>query len=160
MKKLFIVFCFLSLSLAFVSCSSDDDNDDVVVKLGDLPAQASQFLEDHFSGVNDENTHLVKDNDSYDVILNSGYKVEFHLDGVWESVDGKIKGNINALPESFLALDPVQKIRDYVKANYAESIYIVEVDKEHDKKGNHTGYEVDLSDNSPDIRFDTNGDKI
>lgn len=158
MKKLFILLGLLSLSFAFVACSDDDD--DAIVSLKDLPASANQFLSDHFSGTTDENARVTKDNDSYDVILNAGYKIEFNLDGTWDSVDGEIGNKMNALPESFLMLDPVSKMRDYVNANYSESVFIVEVDKEHDKQGNLTGYDVDLSDNSPDIRFDKNGDKI
>lgn len=157
MKKLFIVLGLLSFSLAFISCDNDDDT---VVMFTDLPASAGQFLNDHFPGTTNENSFMSRDNDSYDVVLNSGYKIEFNLDGTWDSVDGKINGNAKALPESFLALDPLSKIRDYVRSNYAETVFIVEVDKEHDRQGNHTGYEIDLSDNSRDIRFDINGNKI
>jgi len=158
MKKLFVFFGLLSLSFAFVACSDDDD--DTVVSLKDLPASASQFLNDHFSGITEENAQVKKDNDSYDVLLNAGYKVEFDLDGTWDSVDGEIGNVMNTLPESFLALDPVSKMCDYVKANYSESVYIVEVDREHDRDGKVIGYDVDLSDNSPDLRFNASGEKI
>lgn len=158
MKKLFVILGLLSLSLAFIACSDDDD--DTTVSLNDLPASANEFIGTHFAGTTSDNAHVTKDNDSYDVVLNSGYKIEFNLDGTWDSVDGEIGKNVKALPESFLAIDPVAKIRDYVKANYDESVFIVEVDKEHDKSGNHVGYDVDLSDNSPDLKFNTNGEKV
>lgn len=158
MKKLFIMLGILSIFLAFTACNNDDD--DAVVKFADLPASVGQFLNDHFPGTTDENSFMSRDDDSYDVVLNSGYKIEFSLDGTWENVDGKINGTVKPMPESFLELDPISIIRDYVKVNYAENVFIVEVDKEHDKQGNHTGYEIDLNDNSHDIKFDKNGNKI
>jgi len=143
MKKVFLILGLLSFSLAFVSCSDDDD--DKVISYDELPANAQSFIATHFP--DEAKDQVKKDNDSYDVYL-SKYKVEFNLSGDWDSVDGKRNGQKNVIPQSVLALLP-DGILTYVAENYPNAT-IVEVDIEV------YGYEITLN-NNIDLEFDKDG---
>lgn len=133
----------LGFIFSFVACSDDDDKK---ATYGDLPTKAQTFLETHFGG-NSGILNITKDNDSYDVIYDK-FKIEFDLDGEWDSIDGTINRQSNAIPSTVIALIP-STIAEYVAVNYGEA-KIIEVDREP------WGYEIDL-DNNIDLKFDLDG---
>lgn len=147
MKKLFTILSLLGLVLAFVACSDDDDNDKKII-YGDLPTETQTFLNTYFGG-SEGVVYVSKDNDSYDVVY-SKYKVEFDLNGEWDSVDGTINKQQNEVPSGIVP----SSILKYVAANHPNSI-IVEIDKETWKDGK--GYEIDLNNYEPDLLFDFEG---
>ncbi|HCC51740.1 MAG TPA: hypothetical protein DEQ30_06500, partial [Porphyromonadaceae bacterium] len=70
-------------------------------------------------------------------------------------VDGKImKGNYKAVPESFLRIEPLNLIADYVLKQYPGA-QILEVEKEYNNN-RHTGYEFTL-DNNVELDFGLTG---
>lgn len=140
MKKVLITLCLFTASLAFFSCS-DDDND-VVISMTDLPAKAQTFIETHFPG--QEARMVKKDNDSYDVYLKNGFEIEFDLAADWDDIDGRGQ----KLPDSILELLP-EGIITYVSTNYTDQ-NITEVNKEK------YGYEVTLN-NNLELEFDPDG---
>lgn len=140
MKLLSLFLSLFIVSMAFISC---DDDDDQVIQKTDLPQVSQQFLDTHFPGID---TRLVeKDNDSYDVHLSNGFKVEFNHSGEWDDVDG----GQQAIPQSILDLLP-QSISSYVNEHYSGQS-IIEVNKEA------YGFEIELT-NGLDLRFSANGE--
>lgn len=146
MKKLFMILALLGLMFTFVACNDDDD--DVKITHGDLPTEAQTFLNTHFGG-SDGIITITKDNDGYDVIYEK-YKIEFDLNGEWDSVDGTINKQQNEIPSAIVPIP----ILNYITEKHPESI-IVEIDKETWKDGK--GYEIDLNDYIPDLLFDLEG---
>ncbi|MFT3994151.1 MAG: PepSY-like domain-containing protein [Dysgonomonas sp.] len=133
MKKLLLALCLLFSTTAFTACGGDDD--DVVISINDLPQVSQNFLSTHFPNIG---ARLVeKDNDSYDVILNNGFEIDFFLDGEWDSVDGISQ----PVPESVLSLLPAAILSD-LKTN-APNSKVVEVNKEI-VRNVFVGYEVTL----------------
>ncbi|WP_159461378.1 hypothetical protein [Dysgonomonas massiliensis] len=114
MKKLFMTLTLLGFIFSFVACSDDDDKK---ATYGDLPTKAQTFLETHFGG-NSGILNITKDNDSYDVIYDK-FKIEFDLDGEWDSIDGTINRQSNAIPSTVIALIP-STIAEYVAVNQAK----------------------------------------
>lgn len=140
MKKNVFTLGLLIVALLFVSCDNDDD--DVVLDIKDLPAMAKTFIDTHFPN---EGVKMVsKDDDSYDVYLENGFELDFYLTGDWDSVDGRTV----QVPESVVALVP-EAIPAYLKQNYADQ-FIVEVNKEH------FGFEIKLN-NRVELEFDKEG---
>ena len=138
MNKIKYLFLALMTMFAFASCSSDDD--DKVITLQDLPAQAQTFLTTHFSGL--DATHVEQegstDSPTYSVRLSDNTEIDFDQQGQWTEVDCKTK----AVPAAIIP----QGIADYVAANYPD-LTIVQIDKEP------YGYEIELS-NDLDLKFD------
>ena len=85
MKKiLFALFAIVALGISVAKA----DNDKVINK-SQLPAQAQQFINQNFAGVNlsyakEERDFLSR---SYEVMLVDGTKLEFSSNGNWEEVD-------------------------------------------------------------------------
>lgn len=82
------------------------------ITVAELPAGASEFLANHFSGIA---VDIVKKDwehgeKGYEVILADNTEVEFWKDGKFREVDGRGK----PIPTDYI--DP--KIVDYVKKNY------------------------------------------
>lgn len=140
MKNFLLLLGLISFMFVFLSC--DDDDDDLVVNLMDLPSQSQTFLTTHFPG--QTAVRVTKDDDSYDVILNNGFEVDFYLSGEWKSVDG----HRTAIPESIMAIVP-EEISTYVTANFTNQS-IIEISKEN------YGFSVDLS-SGIELEFDING---
>ena len=129
----------LIMSFAFIAC---DDDDDKVISVNNLPANAQTFLQTHFAS--QEVRVVEKDNDSYDVYLINGFEIEFTLSGEWDDVDG----HGQRIPASIIALIPAN-IPTYITTNYPDK-FIININKEH------FGYEIDLNNNT-ELEFDTEG---
>lgn len=128
MKKIiFALVAFLSFGVSVAKA----DNDKIINK-NELPAQAQQFLNEHFNGVKLSYAKLERDFllRSYEVMLANGSKIEFSSNGTWEDVDCRY-GEVPAavIPE------PIKK---YIQANYpGEKVHKIERDRNN--------YEVKLS---------------
>lgn len=142
MKKVLFALTLLMTSFVFIGC---DDDDDKKIEVKDLPAISQTFLQTHFP--NQEVRLAEKDDDSYDVFLVNGFKVEFYLSGEWNDVYGFGM----QIPQSIIDLLP-ETIPTYIKEHYPQNS-IVEVSKEM------YGYEIELN-NDWDIRFDQSGNFI
>lgn len=142
MKNIYYFLTLLFAFTTFISCSNDDEK---IVDYSDLPIKSQLFLTTHFPDVN--TSRIEKDNDSYDVYLVNGFEIDFNLDGEWDN----IKGRTEAIPASILALQPINKMAEYVAENYTNS-YINEIDKDFVKQI----YEISLNNNT-ELIFDWDG---
>ena len=128
MKKIiFALVAFLSLGVSVAKA----DNDKIINK-NELPAQAQQFLNEHFSGAKLSYAKLERDflERSYEVVLTDGTKLEFSSKGTWLDVDCKY-GEVPAA----IVPEPIKK---YISDNYpGERVLKIERD--------HSNYEVKLS---------------
>lgn len=135
MKKLIVL---LSLSFLFAITSNACVKDHPIT-FDQLPQTAQQFIKAHFSQYNI--SAIIADNDSFDVLFENGYKVDFDKKGNWEEVE--CPGN-----EVPVAIVP-PAIQNHIRANYANN-FIVEISKDNRK------YDVQLN-NGLDLEFDKNG---
>ena len=122
-KSLFILMAFvLTMCLPVMA-----DNDRVIT-FDQLPAPAQELLKKHFA----EKVPLIitVDWDDYNVIYQSGEKVEFDKKGNWKDLDC----NVSRVP---VALIPEQ-IKANVKATFPEAI-IIKLDRDR------RGYDVKLN---------------
>ena len=81
---------------------------------------------------------------SFDVVLNSGTKIEFNAKGEWKEVD--------CAPAAVPAALIPAAIAKYVKANYA-NLKIVKIERDA------AGYDIELS-NDVDLQFDKQGNFV
>ena len=113
------------------------------IKNSELPAEATAFIQKHFS----KNTihHAIKDKDkskiTYEVMLDDMTELEFTEKGAWKEVDGKDK----AIPTGYI----LKPIVDYVKKNYPKAS-ITHIDK------GLNDIDIDL-DNGIELEFDLKG---
>lgn len=138
MKKiLFALVAFLSFGVSAVKA----DNDKIISK-NELPAQAQQFINEHFNGVKFSYAKLERDflENSYEVMLANGAKLEFSSKGTWEDVDCRY-GEVPA------AIIP-QPIKEYIKSNYPGE-KVLKIERERNR------YELKLS-NRLELTFDEN----
>ncbi len=138
MKKiLFALVAFLSFGVSAVKA----DNDKIISKK-ELPAQAQQFINEHFNGVKLSYAKLERDflENSYEVMLANGAKLEFSSKGTWEDVDCRY-GEVPA------AIIP-QPIKEYIKSNYPGE-RVLKIERERNR------YELKLS-NRLELTFDEN----
>ena len=138
MKKiLFALVAFLSFGVSVVKA----DNDKIINK-NELPAQAQQFINEHFNGVKLSYAKLERDflENSYEVMLANGAKLEFSSKGAWEDVDCRY-GEVPA------AIIP-QPIKEYIKSNYPGE-KVLKIERERNR------YELKLS-NRLELIFDEN----
>lgn len=130
MKRLLIS---LALVLPFGVSIASADNDKLISK-NELPAQAQNFINEHFAGA--KISHVVLDVDflvsSYEVVLAGGERLEFSSKGEWEELDCR-RGEVPA------ALIPAA-ISDYVKKIYPGA-KVIRIEREG------RGYEIELSNN-------------
>lgn len=142
MKKLLLGLSFLlAIAVFTVSCSKDDNVNDVV-----LPSKANTFLSAKFKGANIVKLSKVNDNQTkkeFEVILDNGIKVEFDKDGNWVEIEA-IKDD-GTIPNEFVPA----KIHAYVTLNYP-NLGINSIEIEDD------GYEIELTDGT-DLDFDLDG---
>jgi hypothetical protein len=115
----------------------------------ELPQAAKDFMNTHFAGLT---YTIVRDENEFDVYTDV-YEIEFNRQGNWTKVAGRAK---TTLPESFLALNPVNNMNHYVRTNYPGR-YIVEVEKDFDNGKLY--YDVDLN-NGIDLIFNAEGQFI
>ncbi len=138
MKKiLFVLAAIFTFGVSNVAADNDK-----LIKKGDLPAQAQQFINENFAGVELTYAKLERDffERSYEVVLADGVKLEFTSNGAWKEVDCRYA-------EVPAAIVP-QPIRDYVASHYSgEKILKIERDR-----GN---YELKLS-NRYELTFNKN----
>ena len=138
MKKiLFALVAFLSFGVS----AGKADNDKIISK-NELPAQAQQFINEHFNGVKLSYAKLERDflENSYEVMLANGAKLEFSSKGTWEDVDCRY-GEVPA------AIIP-QPIKEYIKSNYPGE-RVLKIERERNR------YELKLS-NRLELTFDEN----
>ena len=128
MKKIiFALVAFLSFGVSVAKA----DNDKIINK-NELPAQAQQFLNEHFNGVKLSYAKLERDFllSSYEVMLANGSKIEFSSKGAWEEVDCRY----GEVPQAVVP-EPIKK---YIQENYpGEKVHKIERDGSR--------YEVKLS---------------
>ncbi len=120
MKKiLFAIIAIFVFGASAVFASSDK-----VIGKNELPAQAQQFLNQHFDGVKLSYAKQERDfmSRSYEVMLTDGTKLEFSSEGAWEEVDcryGQVPSAIVPNP-----------IKEYINANYpGEKVLKIERDR-------------------------------
>ena len=136
MKK--ILFVFAAFLLIGVSAAKADN--DQVINKNELPAQAQQFINEHFANIKLSYAKLERDflERSYEVLLTDGTKLEFSSKGTWLEVDCKY-GEVPA------AVIPAP-IKNYIKENYpGERVLKIERDR--------SNYELKLS-NRLELTFD------
>ena len=113
MKKLVLAV----VAIFAVSTMAMADNDKPV-QVNQLPAKAQTFLNTYFKGVKvalaTQETELF--NKSYDVVFNTGDKVEFDKAGEWTEVRCRQTG-VHA------QIVPAQ-IAEYVKTNYPDALIL------------------------------------
>lgn len=109
MKKILFV---LAAIFTFSVSNAFADNDKLVKK-SELPAQAQQFINDNFAGIELTYAKLERDflERSYEVVLADGTKLEFTSKGVWKEVDCRYA----EVPSVIIP----QPVREYVEKNYA-----------------------------------------
>lgn len=121
----------------------DDDNDDVVIGLSQLPVISQTFLSSHFNG--QVPSKITKDNDGYEVKLVTKFEIEFDVNGNFTKVDA----DDNTMPQTIVALLPA-KLTNYLSTNYSNR-RIKEI------KVKVSFYEIELN-GDVDLVFDKNGD--
>lgn len=149
MKNSILKSCLVAcVLLVTISCSDDDNDNEVIVNPATLPDMAKTFLVAHFPNVGIrlvEKQHSARPNGSvYDVSLVNGFEVDFDATGNWTEVDG----GIYAVPLSIIP----EKISTYVTTNYP-NIFIRQIENEKTK------YDVELS-NDLDLVFTPQGDFV
>ena len=135
-KTLFFVVAFLILGVVAIYA----DNDKIINK-NQLPAQAQQFLNQHFPGVKLSYAKQERDflTTSYEVMLADGSKIEFSSKGNWEEVDcryGEVSQAVVPAP-----------ILNYIKSNYPND-KVLKIERDRSR------YEVKLS-NRLELTFDS-----
>lgn len=142
MKNMRFFFLALALTLFSVSLSARDE----IISEQQLPAAAKTFVKQYFK--NRTVSLAKKDVDpgstSFDVVLNSGTKIEFNAKGEWKEVD--------CAPAAVPAALVPAAIAKYVKANYA-NLKIVKIERDA------AGYDIELS-NDVDLQFDKQGNFV
>lgn len=137
MKKFFIAAAVIFASA--VSASADDRERPTTVDK--LPANAQQFLAEHFKGLNV--AFVVEDpkmiGSEYEVTYTDRTEVNFNPQGEWTSVECKY----NAVPASVVP----QKIADYVAKSNFPGQHIMKIDR------NAYTWEIELS-GGLEIKFD------
>ena len=140
---------FIAIAMFTVSSCSDNDDDDKTqdIEINSLPAEARNFISTYFPG---ETAQRVihqpgSGDDSYEVTLASGAKVDFDNAGRWTEVDGAPG---KPVPAGILP----QAIYEYTAINYPAA-FISDVSREI------YGYEVGLN-NNVDLMFNAEGKYI
>jgi hypothetical protein len=139
----------MAATLAFVACGDDD----VLIGENALPSEVKAFIAVHFPSA-----RLVwgeKDRDGYDVHLDNGFELDFSSNGTWDSVDGN---RMKEIPATVIALLP-ERISAYIAEN-CPGAAISRIDKEHNRKGKHTGYEITLNNYYRELIFGSEGNFI
>lgn len=153
MKKTFLVLSgLLALNFATISCGDDrDDDNEIVISENQLPDNAKKFLSTYFSdaSVSRVEKENVADDDGtlYEVRLSNGFQIDFDTNGNWTGIDGNGKD----IPAAVLTLIPTNILQYF--ATSSTIFRITEIEKKS------YGYKVEIN-NSTELRFDTNGNKI
>ena len=136
MKKILLTLVAI-FSVGVFSAMADNDK---VINKSQLPAQAQQFINEHFAGI--EITYAKEEWDflkqSYEVRFANGAKIEFNSKGAWDEVECRF-GEVPA------AIIP-QLIKEYIEKNYPD-VKIIYIEKDRND------FEVKLS-NRLELKFD------
>ena len=136
MKKIILALAAI-FSIGVFSASADNDK---IINKSQLPAQAQQFINEHFNGIDlsyaKEERDILKK--SFEVRLANGAKIEFSDKGVWEEVNCQFS-------EVPAAIIPVA-IKNYIDENFADE-KVISIER------NRFNYEVKLS-NRLELKFD------
>lgn len=136
MKKILLTLVAF-FSVGVFSAMADNDK---VINKSQLPAQAQQFINEHFAGI--EITYAKEEWDflkqSYEVRFANGAKIEFNSKGAWDDVEFRF-GEVPA------AIIP-QLIKEYIDKNYPD-VKIIYIEKDRND------FEVKLS-NRLELKFD------
>ena len=136
MKKILLTLVAV-FSVGIFSAMADNDK---VINKNQLPAQAQQFLSEHFAGIEityaKEEWEVLKH--SYEVRLADGTKIEFTGKGVWDEVECRF----GEVPATIIP----QAIKEYINKNYPDS-KIIYIEKDRND------YDVKLS-NRLELKFD------
>ncbi|MDR0395338.1 MAG: PepSY-like domain-containing protein, partial [Tannerella sp.] len=145
MKKYIFSMALLGAAFAFVAC-----DDDVLIGENELPSEAKAFIATHFPSA--RFVWGEKDRGGYEVRLDDGFELDFSLDGTWDNVDGN---HMKEVPASVMALVP-ERISAYIAENY-QGAAVTKIDKEHNRRGKHTGYEITLNNYYSELIFGPEG---
>ena len=136
MKKILLTLVAI-FSVGILSAMADNDK---LINKSQLPAQAQQFLNEHFADIEityaKEEWEILKH--SYEVRLANGTKIEFTNKGIWDEVECRF-GEVPA------AIIP-QAIKEYIDKNYPDT-KVIHIEKDRND------YEVKLS-NRLELKFD------
>lgn len=137
MKKVIVVAFFALFSVGMFA----------QVSMNNLPANAQNFVKEHFSMVSvekiDENSNWkIWEDDKYEVRLSNGIELDFDENGNIVEIDND---NNEAIPMTALP----SKISSYLKANHANA-QVVAWEKQDNEQ------EVELADGS-ELEFDAEG---
>lgn len=127
----------LILGGAFIlGCSDDDDDDDDWISYNEIPETAQEAIEASF-GKLDTIKDIKKDDDSYEIHLKDGTKIDFALSGQWKEID-----NNAGIDAKYFGTDAeLKQIKEKVIADASlKDKTIVEVDREL------VGFKVEFSD--------------
>src|SRR5690606_11687108 len=146
------VFKLMSLTVllaAFVSCRSDDDNNNqAAVGYAELPEQSKLLIEGNFQGATatrvTKNNTAEQDGTLYEVELSNNFEIDFDSEGALINISGENK----QIPDNLV----LPAILQYVKDTYPD-LFIEEIDRENN------GYEVELS-NDVELYFDLEGNFV
>lgn len=124
MKKIFVLATLLFAAATTLATAAHLYNDERPIKFEELPAEAQQFVKEHFA--EEKISHVIEDKElmgsEYKVVFMSGTKVEFNNAGTWKEVDSRY----SAVPAQLVP----KAVANYVKGHYPESS-IIELKREH-----------------------------
>ena len=131
MKK----YLFLMVALLTMSFSAKADHDQVIT-FNQLPEAAQALLKQYFAG----KVPLVvtMDWDDYNIVYDSGEKVEFDKQGNWKEINCKV----SCVPSELIP----EQIKEHINATFPGAI-ILKLDR------NRRGYEVKLN-NGLEVEYD------
>lgn len=132
MKKIIAIFI---LCLITISSFANER----IVPASALPANATAFLNTHFSGV--PILYVEEDWGEFEVSLNNGVEIVFIKSGEWDKVDARYQ----AVPTSIIP----QVILNTIQSMY-EGVYVISIEKDW------AGFEIELS-NRIELKMDKNG---
>lgn len=125
----------------------DDDNDDEWISYAEISAEAKPAIEASF-GKLDTIEGIKKDDDSYEIYLNDGTKIDFDLSGKWKEID-----NNAGIDGKYFGTDAeLKKIKAWADTNHKGKT-IEEVDRESAR----AGFEIDFLNAEQDV-FVANAD--
>lgn len=117
----------------------DDDNDDEWISYNEIPETAQKAIEDSF-GKLDTIKDIKRDDDSYEIYLNDGTKIDFYLTGQWKEIDRDA-----GIADTYFEKDAeLKKIKAWAEANHKDK-KIEEVDRKP------TGFEIDFLGATQDV---------
>ncbi len=116
-KLLLLIVCLFSFS-----AMSFADNDRPI-SFNQLPEKAKVFIKKHFQATEVQKT--LSDDDSYEVRLKGGMKVEFEKSGRWKDVESRKRPVPDALVPS--------KLMKEALATFGPKVKVLEVSRDHDE---------------------------